>query len=599
VETRENTLSERERYLLRVLVNDPDEVARRRAYALLAWAEGKAPKTIAHELNVRPAQVHKLTRSFLQSRLEVFPPASVERALRGAAGSVSVNELLAQYPSDIAHAKYVASLALQIFDSTSDVHQVSAEWRHVLEAGARLHNLGGHGDEDANHYLSSHDEILAHDLDGFSAKQRDVIACLTLFYRKKAKPEKDGLFVTFDDELKRITLALAAILRVADALDFTHTQTTVITGITHGEVIELGIAGKDAAKNAARANKKADLWRQVLAPPLVVRANGKEVAAQPAPVKLALAADETVAQAARVILAVQFEKLRSFEGAVRDEDDIDAIHDMRVASRRMASAVRLFRKYLPAKKVKKLRPTLEEVRDLLGAVRNLDVLRANLEDYCKGVSAGESAGLDAVSNAWRDARDAKQRELVKLLDSVDYEDWVARMDAFLKEKDKGDAPRVSDVVPALIWKQYGTVRAYDARLKITSLEELHALRIDIKRLRYTLEFFREVLFPKQDSGEANGSKASAVIEPLVALQDHLGTLQDAVVAGQALTDFITEQAQEAKKRGEIAGEFQAVAMYHAHLQERIRALREELPAHWEIILLPQYREDLARATAAL
>lgn len=577
--------------MLNALAHDPDDTARRRARILLDWAEGKTAKALAAELDVRPAQIHKVTRAFLQARLEIFPPAALERALRGASGKTDPAALLPQDPAGLAHARHISARALELFDATRQIHGVPDEWRAVLESGAQLHNLGSHDEQDRWHHRVPHDVILAHDLEGFSAPQRDVIACLALFNRKRVRAEQDALFSAFDDETKRITLALTAILRVADGLDFTKTQTTTIQQITCNAVVEVVVAGKGARRNAQRANKKADLWREVLAPPLVVRAESKT--RRDAPQVLAerplLAPDDLLGDAARKIIARQFEKLRALEGAVRAGDDIEAVHDMRVACRRMNSALRLLRAYLPAKRMKKLRPVLEELRDLLGTARNYDVLGANLDTYCATVSASDRDALRAVAEAWSDERAEAQTALAKVLDSPGYAQWVTRVNEFAQEQDTRANPRVADVLPALIWRQYGALRACEPRVEIASLEELHAMRIDAKRLRYTLEFF----------ADAFGEKPVTLIEPLVALQDHLGNLQDAVVAGEALTDFITTAAARAKQRGETAPDIQAIAGYHAHLRERIQALRAKLPEYVRVIFRAAYREELGAVTAKL
>lgn len=577
--------------MLNALAHDPDEVARRRARILLDWAEGKSAKALAAELNVRPAHIHKTTRAFLQARLEIFSPAALERALRGASGVTPPTALAPQDPAGLAHAQFITARALELFDATRQIHCVSDAWRAVLEIGAQLHNLGSHDEQDRWHHRVSHDVILAHDLEGFSAQQRDVIACLALFNRKRARAEQDALFTAFDDETKRVTLALAAILRVADGLDLSKTQTTTIQQIICDSVVEVVVAGKGARRNAQRANKKADLWREVLVPPLVVRADTKT--RQDAPQALAekplLAPDDSLGDAARKIIARQFGKLRALEGAVRASDDIEAVHDMRVACRRMNSAFRLLRAYLPAKRVKKLRPALKELRDLLGTARNYDVLGADLEAYSAMVSASDRDTLRAVAEAWSDERAEAQTALAKLLDGPVYARWVTRTTEFAQEADPRANPRVADILPGLIWKEYGTLRAYEPRLEIVSLEQLHVMRIDAKRLRYTLEFF----------ADAFGGKPVALIEPLVALQDHLGNLQDAVVASQALTDFITTAAARAKQRGETAPDIQAIAGYHTHLRERISALRAKLPEHVALVFRPAYREELGAVTAKL
>ena len=63
----------------------------------------------------------------------------------------------------------------------------------------------------------------------------------------------------------------------------------------------------------------------------------------------------------------------------------------------------------------------------------------------------------------------------------------------------------------------------------TPLKQLHQLRIEGKQLRYALEFFEEVLSPQ----------AGDMIQQMKKLQDHLGDMQDAVVASELLRDFLT------------------------------------------------------------
>ena len=72
------------------------------------------------------------------------------------------------------------------------------------------------------------------------------------------------------------------------------------------------------------------------------------------------------------------------------------------------------------------------------------------------------------------------------------------------------------------------VRSYGPLLKSATIEQLHALRIEFKKLRYTVEFFSEVL----------GKETKDLITDIKKLQDHLGDLNDADVACSILRQFI-------------------------------------------------------------
>jgi CHAD domain-containing protein len=312
-------------------------------------------------------------------------------------------------------------------------------------------------------------------------------------------------------------------------------------------------------------------------------------------VKIPLTSATWIGDAARTILERHFEKLRGLETAVRAQKDVEAVHDMRVACRRTKSAFRLLRAYLPKKRVKKLIPTLDALRDVLGAARNLDVLCADLETYRATAPAHDRVALERVLTAWRDARAENQIALTKFLDSPRYAEWTTAMQEFLDEADARSRWRVADVFPALLWKQYGKVRAYETRLDTAALEDLHALRIDIKRLRYALEFFREPLSPRDGQDE----KPEALIELLIALQDHLGSMQDAVVAGRVLTEFIAAEAEAAQQRGGTIPDLAALAAYQTHLENRIAERRHEVPTRYTRIVAPAFREMLGAVTARL
>lgn len=300
-----------------------------------------------------------------------------------------------------------------------------------------------------------------------------------------------------------------------------------------------------------------------------------------------------IGQAARLILAQQLEKMRAAEPILRANQDAEGVHDMRVACRRMKSAFRLLRPYLAPKRVKNLQPVLEELRDLLGAARNLDVVGAALAAYQAKVAPAEDVALKRVQSIWHVQRMEYQTALEIFLDSAAFADWVTHMQEFVNEPDEVSQLRVADAVPGMVWNAYGVVRAFETRMATANAADLHALRIDLKRLRYTLEFFREPLSAENRAAP----DPKELIAPLVTLQDCLGGMQDAVVAQHALTEIITRELQSAVAGDEFA--FRSVLRYHAYLHSQIESLRAELPAHFQTILDFAYREKLGLVTARL
>lgn len=590
--THENTLSERERRVLSALASNGDAATARRAHALVEWSQGTPLDKIAQATGLRAAHVRNLTRRFSQKRLEVFSPSSVERASRGWAGTADVPHLLEKNQTDVAHSQYVAGLAERIFDETGASHQLGPEWLNILRTGALLHNLG-----DAEHSERQHETIkeavLAHDLEGFTARDRDVLACLALFQRKKPKAGRDPIFTALDGETQKATLILAAILRVADGLDYTRTQTTRILAIQANATTDVVVEGPNAETDASRANKRADLWRETISPPFFARLADQSLPARTMRGKRRLhtgvASHEPIAKAGRKIIAAQFAKVQSLEDAVRSTDNVSAVHDMRVATRRMRSAFRLFSRYYPNKSTRRIRKPVRDLARLLGEVRDLDVMIENLRTFASTLTIEKQRALDPLLADWQARRAQAHRGLVEFLDSAEYDEWLDRLQDFTETKGPSKGPRVADVVPGLIWKRYGKVRQYERLVKSIDLATLHRLRIQGKRLRYALEFF----------SESTGGKGTILLEPLVALQDYLGELHDADMATQLVGEFVEARARRAERQGLAADYLEAVAGYLAYLRSRILELQAGFDDRWHVITKPAFRQGLADAVAEL
>jgi CHAD domain-containing protein len=140
-------------------------------------------------------------------------------------------------------------------------------------------------------------------------------------------------------------------------------------------------------------------------------------------------------------------------------------------------------------------------------------------------------------------------------------------------------------LPAEIWGQYGRVRAYDTIFAWASIETIHALRIESKRLRYLLEFFSEVL----------GPGVAEAIDAMVALQDHAGELHDVDVTIGLLRHFLIHSAHASAEPAVAA----LVERYLKLQQARLRTLQRTLKRPWRRVTSRRVRSVLARAVAAL
>lgn len=255
--------------------------------------------------------------------------------------------------------------------------------------------------------------------------------------------------------------------------------------------------------------------------------------------KPGLQTHDPMSEAGRKVLAYHFERMLHHEKRVRTGDDSEAIHDMRVASRRLRTLLNLFNDFFGKSALKSQRKMLRRLAEALGEVRDLDVLRIKAEEYLKAHPEITPDGLQPLLSSWQNQFDAAQANLLQLLESEAYQRFIDHFrdfvmtphkDAVIPDNTGNDAMPylVCHVVPQLIYQHLGAVRAYEINLSHSSLDRLHNLRISAKRLRYALETFEEVL----------RSEAKIAITAAKTLQEYLGDLQDARVASATIREYL-------------------------------------------------------------
>ncbi len=312
-----------------------------------------------------------------------------------------------------------------------------------------------------------------------------------------------------------------------------------------------------------------------------------------------LAPDDSMSEAGRKVLLYHFERMLFNEPGSRLGKDIEAVHDMRVATRRMRSAFAIFAPFYKEKVVKPYLRDLRRVAQALGEVRDLDVFIEKLSLYQEAQANNTEDSLAPLLEVCEAQRVSARERLVAHLDSPKFAGFVEDFGTFLvtsnagaikPKKNSPDAYQVRHVVPRLIYTRYEAVRAYETVLEHASIDTLHALRIECKRLRYALEFFQEV----------QGPEAQVVIKEIKRLQDHLGDLNDAEVAGVFLRDFVTryEDSQAGIPISERRS-IEQVVQYMAHQFAEKHRLTMTFADTWANFNRYDIRRDLALAVAAL
>lgn len=260
------------------------------------------------------------------------------------------------------------------------------------------------------------------------------------------------------------------------------------------------------------------------------------------------------------------------------EGEVDGVHDMRVAVKRLREATRIFRGLMPNRRRKRVLPLVEELNDALGRVRELDVLMADAAALAEHAPAAQGL-LQELRGKWADDRDSQHEALVEVWRRLRRSERIlARMRRLARKTKTRDRP-LNDMDLDEFGYAAITARTHAMRRRLTEALEtqdpaaLHRLRISVKRLKYTMEPFLPI-FPT----------LPAPCETTANVQEALGLTHDFDVLEAALTDYLnqtgstdSEPAQEALR---VVG--QQRSEVYAAARERIEDLAQD---EWQHQLL--------------
>ena len=302
--------------------------------------------------------------------------------------------------------------------------------------------------------------------------------------------------------------------------------------------------------------------------------------------------DDLLAEAGRKVLRFHLARMLAREEGTRTGLRMEDLHGMRVATRRMRAAWRVFGDGFRLDRTRRMRRRLREVAARLGAVRDLDVLIQAAEAHRATLSEGEATAFTPLVHAWSYDREVARLLLMRELDSSAYSRLVEEYRIFVTAEGAAVlapsspvAPhRVRDTAGSRIWLAYEQVRGYESVLRWADIETIHQLRIAGKWLRYTLEFFREAL----------GPEVGQLIPRVVALQDHLGWLHDADVTIAMTRQFLVSNA------GRLGpAETEVIAAYLQGRERELERLRRTIGAPWRGVNGVAFRRLLGRAVSGL
>ena len=255
---------------------------------------------------------------------------------------------------------------------------------------------------------------------------------------------------------------------------------------------------------------------------------------------------------------------------LRVSPSADAVHDARVAVRKLRSHLRTFAPVTDRAWGDELGEQLRWLGDVLGAARDADVLIARLSEHIEQLPSTDRRHSEQILAPFHARRDAAYQDLGRALRDPAY---AKLLDAAIVA---ASAPHVcrpqrsaASVVPRLMRRVWKKLRD---RVRLAGPEptdrDLHRIRIQAKHTRYAAEALTPIV----------GNPARRFVHRAAELQGLLGKQHDAVAAGIALRAHIPDSAHAF-----IGGEFAAIQRADA------QHYRERFPRCWKRLARPKHR----------
>jgi CHAD domain-containing protein len=542
--------------------------------------------------------------------------------------------LLEFYGIDRKRVEQIRGNALIIFDGLFPYHGLGEKEKELLTIAALLHGIGSSVSPEEQARIGK-EILLTHPLEGLKLHELWTLA-LVIELQSTSINEKD-IFSALEragmglpPETQNIALILASFIKLLDlqgvgAWNFLPGRIRQIEG-----AVELEIFGENAGKVAKKMEQKAELFEYLFdiklhfkqgkaleeisvieeEPKKPEEENEKkdEKKKKKQGSKFAVKPENPMALVAWRVFSQQFSKMLASEKATLKGEDIEALHDMRVAVRRMRAAAKVFETYLDSEK---LEPNVKGLRRTLGSLgdtRDLDVFRERVEEYAKKLPPENEHDLDPLFEVLDKKKEIARENMLSYLNSEKYAGFKKEFSDFLSVPETWALPtttskhdalpnRVRDVLPSILYARFSDITAYSEWIEgpYVSVERLHRLRIAAKGLRYTLEFFESVL----------GEDARILIEELKKIQDHLGNLHDAIVAINLLSSYIETGEwdplvdEKISERTEFSENKKGIESYLEYMEGELQELLDTFPEPWEKIRNGEFSERIANMVKRL
>lgn len=261
-------------------VGRPFDQDPRASYAVVEFVDGKV--TVANRRIVYDAE-----KTIRQMREEKFPDELCQSIALG----ISLDQILAERKAstdkeildkalalaeschyDYNHAHQVTKLALMLFDQLEDLHLLEASKRIWLEVAGLLHDIGWVNGQE-RHHKTGRDIILADASLPLSSRERRVVAQVVRYHRRALPKKKHKDFAVLNDADQWLVNRLAALLRLADGLDYSHQAVIedLRCHVTTNDVVVDVHSRKPCVLEQEAGQRKSDLFQKVFKRPVNIR----------------------------------------------------------------------------------------------------------------------------------------------------------------------------------------------------------------------------------------------------------------------------------------------------------------------------------------
>ncbi len=283
---------------------------------------------------------------------------------------------------------------------------------------------------------------------------------------------------------------------------------------------------------------------------------------------------------AATVLRVRFDEVIELRGAALDFSDIEGVHAMRVATRRLRSALRDFLPLMKKRPLRRVRRNLKEIADSLGAVRDQDVAILALEHLQAAAEIDQTdeqikEGIEKLLEERCALRERVQIDLIQVLDA----DVLAKLQAnFIAALDK--AVRRNKRTRIVSFSEAGREAVADSLQELCDLgvsvyepfnvEKLHEMRISAKRLRYAVELFTACW----------GERITPFAARIAEMQSFLGEVHDCDVWLESLSKRMRKRQNGVAANSEYKA---AVWLLSEFIKNRTKNYRASLKlwSEWE------------------